>query len=357
MAGTDYILQRQEEKFADELAHLKKSDKKPRPPQWNLSPWAVVQYIMGGKVGKKTITPKYYGSRRIIEMAVATLASDRALLLMGVPGTAKTMVAEHLSAAISGDSSLVIQATAGTDELAIRYSWNYAELLTNGPSEKAVVASPLMHAMEEGKIARIEELTRMNSEVQDALISILSEKVIQIPELNQPVRAQRGFNLIATANDRDRGVNPLSGALQRRFNTIYMELPTDLELEVQIVSQRVQELGQQIALPEEHLPEKEILRLATIFKELREGKTMNGLQKLRSPSSILSTAEAISIMNNARILAHHFGEGQVTAQEVALHLPGAVVKNDEDQKVWDEYKESVIRQRPEWTDLYDALNT
>src|SRR5882672_1954223 len=199
-----------EQSFVDELAALADQDDRPRPPSWSLSPWAVVTYLMGGTLPDGTvISPKYVGSRRLIEVADATLATDRALLLLGVPGTAKTWVSEHLAAAISGDSTLLIQGTSGTAEEAIRYGWNYARLLAEGPSRAALVPSPVMTAMAEGRIARVEELTRIPSDVQDALITILSEKSLPIPELGGETLAVRGFNLIATANDRDRGVNDL----------------------------------------------------------------------------------------------------------------------------------------------------
>src|SRR2546423_3807523 len=209
-----------EQQYAQELAALAKADDRPRPANWNLSPWAVATYLLGGKLQSGfEITPKYIGSRRLIEIAVATLATDRALLLLGVPGTAKTWVSEHLAAAVSGDSTLLVQGTAGTPEEAIRYGWNYAQLLANGPSRDALVPSAVMRAMAEGMTARVEELTRMPADVQDALITILSEKTLPIPELGQEVQAVRGFNLIATANDRDRGGNELSSALRPRFKT------------------------------------------------------------------------------------------------------------------------------------------
>ncbi len=173
-----------------------------------------------------------------MEVAVASFVTDRALLLVGVPGTANTWVSEHLAAAISGDSTLLVQGTAGMSEDALRYGWNYARLLAEGPSEAAMVPSPVMSGMQNGKLVRLEELTRIPSDVQDALITILSEKILPIPELNKEVQAVRGFNIIATANDRDKGVNELSSALRRRFNTVVLPLPATLEEEVRIVTDR-----------------------------------------------------------------------------------------------------------------------
>src|SRR6185312_8540295 len=244
--------QHAEQEFAGELAALAAADDRARPPNWKLSPWAVRTYVLGGKLADGfQIKPKYVGNARLIEIAVATLATDRALLLLGVPGTAKSWVAEHLAAAISGDSTLLVQGTAGTDENALRYGWNYARLLAEGPIPAALVPSPMMKALEAGKIARVEELTRVPSEVQDSLISILSEKTLPIPELGLEVQARRGFNVIATANNRDKGVNDLSSALLRRFNTVVLPLPDSVEDEVAIVSQRVAEMGRALALPAE----------------------------------------------------------------------------------------------------------
>src|SRR5881409_2581191 len=219
--------------YANELAALLRTDDRPKPPNWRLSPWAAAQYLLGGTLAVGTqITPKYIGNKRTIEIAVATLATDRALLLLGVPGTAKTWVSEHLAAAICGDSTLLVQGTAGTPEEAIRYGWNYARLLADGPSRDALVPSPVMRAMEIGRLVRVEELTRMPSDVQDALITILSEKTLPVPELGEELQATRGFNVIATANDRDRGVNELSSALRRRFNTVVLPVPASADEEV-----------------------------------------------------------------------------------------------------------------------------
>src|SRR5437588_2386724 len=205
---TTVLREHAEHQFAGELEALAMSDKRQRPPNWNMSPWAVATYLLGGKLDDGfEVSPKYIGNKGIIEMAIATLTTDRALLLLGVPGTAKTWVSEHLAAAISGDSTLLVQGTAGTPEEAIRYGWNYARLLADGPSRAALVESPVLRAMADGMIARVEELTRMPSDVQDSLITVLSERTLPIPELGGEQQARKGFNVIATANDRDRGVN------------------------------------------------------------------------------------------------------------------------------------------------------
>jgi MoxR-like ATPase len=345
-----------EGQFAEELAELAKTDTRQRPPNWKLSPWAVVTYILGGKLDNGfVVTPKYIGGRRLMEVAVATLATDRALLLLGVPGTAKTWVSEHLAAAISGTSTLLIQGTAGTAEESIRYGWNYARLLAEGPSEKALVPSPVMIAMREGKLARVEELTRIPAEVQDTLITILSEKTLPIPELDSEVQAVKGFNVIATANNRDRGVNELSSALRRRFNTVVLPLPATLDEEVDIVRRRVESLGRALELPAEPPALEEIRRIVTIFRELRGGLTSDGKTKLKSPSGTLSTAEAISVVNNGLALAAHFGDGHLRANDVAAGLVGAVVKDPvQDRIVWQEYLETVAKERKDWKDLYRA---
>jgi MoxR-like ATPase len=341
-----------EDQYADELALLAKDDDRPRPPGWKLSPWAVTTYILGD--GDR-ISPKYVGVRRIVEVAVATLATDRALLLLGVPGTAKTWLSEHLAAAVSGDSTLLVQGTAGTAEEAIRYGWNYARLLAEGPSMEALTPSPVMRAMAEGRVARVEELTRMPSDVQDALITVLSEKTLPIPELNREVQAERGFNVIATANDRDRGVNELSSALRRRFNTVVLPVPATAEEEVDIVSRRVTQLGRSLELPETSTGMAEIRRVVTIFRELRSGVTEDGRTKVKSPSGTLSTAEAISVLTSGIALAAHFGDGVLRPSDVASGIVGAVVQEPvSDRVVWREYLETVVRERSDWRDFYRA---
>lgn len=350
------LRQHAEEQFAHELTALAEADDRQRPPNWQLSPWAVATYLMGGTLDSGVeISAKYVGSRRLMEIAIATLATDRALLLYGIPGTGKSWVSEHLAAAIAGNSTRLIQGTAGTSEEAIRYGWNYAQLLAKGPSMDAIVQSPLMNAMATGKIARVEELTRIPADVQDTLITVLSEKTLPIAELGAEVQAQKGFNVIATANNRDKGVNELSSALKRRFNTVILPVPSHVDEEIQIVQARVKSLGRALELPAEAPALSEIQRIVTIFRELRNGVTEDGKTKLKSPSGTLSTAEAISVVNSGMALAAHFGNGNLDAEDLAAGIQGAVVKDPvQDAVVWKEYLETVVKEREGWIDIYRA---
>lgn len=346
-----------ERKYQAELSALAAADTAARPPGWKLSPKAVETYVMGAAapVGGVTITPKYVGDRALVQVAIATLASDRALMLAGEPGTAKSWLSEHLAAAISGTSALVVQGTAGTSEEHLKYGWNYALLLAEGPSERALVPSPVLRAMREGQCARLEEITRTSAEIQDSLISILSEKQTSIPELGQVVTAQRGFNLIATANTRDRGVNEMSAALKRRFNFVTVPVVEDLEQELAIVTRREAELRTDYQVGA--APPAELARmLVTVFQELRAGLTKDGKTKVKTPTAVLSTAEAISVLFHSGILAQSFGGSAVTAAEVTRSLVGAIAKeNADDVKVLREYVETVAKGRPgPWKELHAA---
>lgn len=327
----------------EELERLKAWDRWSKPIGWQLSPKAVETFIMGEP--SLGVRPKFVGDRERVQVAIATLVSDRALLLVGEPGTAKSWLSEHLSAAICGTSQLTIQGTAGTTEDQIKYSWNYALLIAEGPSERALVPSPVLVAMRKGQIARFEEVTRCASEVQDALISILSEKAMAIPELEQIQYAQRGFNIIATANTRDRGVNEMSSALKRRFNFVELPVLADLEQEVQIVRQRAQEMLSEQGLPTE-LPDDVVETLVTVFQELRQGQTLDGSQKVKRPSTVMSTAEAVSVLFGGCLLANYFGEGKVNGSHLMNLLVGAIAKEDKsDTEALSEYLETVVRKR------------
>jgi MoxR-like ATPase len=353
---TDMLRLPAEQTHAAELEALR-AEPGPRPQGWAMSPRAAVTYLMGGKAANGTaISAKYVGDKRLIETAIATLATDRALLLLGVPGTAKSWVSEHLAAAVSGDSTMVIQCTAGTDENQIRYGWNYAELLAHGPSRQALVPTPLFRAMEGGRLCRLEELTRMGSDVQDTLITVLSEKMMPIPELNEAVYARRGFNVIATANNRDKGVNELSSALKRRFNVVVLPLPNDMEQEIAIVTRRVGEMAQSLDLPAPKNVAQEVARVVAVFRELRSGATLDGKMTLKTPSGTLSTAEAIAVMVGGLSQAAFFNDGRLSAEGVAPNMIGAIVKDPvQDKAVLEEYLETVMKKRPEYAEYYRML--
>mgnify|MGYP001046476216 CR=1 FL=1 len=346
-----------EELYQRELEALISAERDPIPTGWRMSPKSVLTYLTGNTSVKGVeITPKYMGSRRLVEIAIATLVTDRALLLIGEPGTAKSWLSEHLAAAVNGDSTKVVQGTAGTTEEQIRYSWNYAMLIARGPSMEAMVKTPVYRAMETGSIARVEEISRCASEVQDALISILSEKRLSVPELGLEVPAAKGFSVIATANTRDKGVNDMSAALKRRFNIVVLPTPADMETEMDIVRTRVAQLSSGLDLNAKKPDTDAVEKVVTIFRELRKGATLDGKQKLKTTSGVLSTAEAISLLTNAMALAGSFGGGTITDEDLAAALQGAVVKDEEQDKVcWKEYLENVMKKRGSaWLGLYRA---
>jgi MoxR-like ATPase len=345
--------------YAEELRELAAADKEPRPPGWKLSPRAVRSFICG--CDRPQITRKFYGDDTLVERAVIGLAGNRGLLLVGEPGTAKSMLSELLTAAVSGTSTNVIQGSAGTTEDNIKYSWNYALLLEQGPSLKALVASPLYVGMRDGLPVRFEEITRCPPEIQDALVSVLSEKVLIVPELDGPDRvllARPGFNVIATANVRDRGVHEMSSALKRRFNFETVHPIRELELEVELVQRECQRLLAE-ARAEVAVERPVIELLVTAFHDLREGKTGEGTQ-VEKPTAVLSTAEAVSVGMSAGLDAFYYGEGRLTPDRVTRHLAGAVLKDSPDdlQKL-KHYFDVVVRQRSKavggpWTEFLTA---
>ena len=348
MENTEFQRLPEEELFQKEIDALIAAEKEPIPTGWKMSPRSVLKYITGGEVNGIEITPKYIGNDRLVEIAIATLVTDRALLLIGEPGTAKSWLSEHLAAAINGDSTKVVQGTAGTTEEHIRYSWNYAMLIAKGPSKEAMLKSPIYRAMETGTIARLEEISRCASEVQDALISILSEKRLSVPELAFELPAKKGFSIIATANTRDKGVNEMSAALKRRFNIVVLPSPANIQTEIDIVRSRISQLSNSLELRAEMPNDELIENVITIFRELRNGKTLDNTQKLKTTTGVLSTAEAISLLANSMALAASFGNGKIEDYDIAAALQGAIVKDEEKDKIaWKEYLENVMKKRGE----------
>jgi MoxR-like ATPase len=334
-----------EQLHAEELSRLAQTDSGAKPEGWRLSPRAVRAFVVGDdKLGVKR---KFFGDDALIDRCIVTLMSDRGLLLVGEPGTAKSMLSELLCAAISGRTGCVIQGTAGTTEDQIKYSWNYALLLAEGPTPRALVRGPMFEAMREGMLCRFEEVTRVQPEIQDSLISLLSEKLLHVPELDGDdgmVFAARGFNVLATANIRDRGVHEMSSALKRRFNFETVRPIADRKLETQLVREQTEALLKRARVEVELQPDVVDL-LVTAFHDLRQGVTSEGIV-VEKPTAVMSSAEAVSVGYAACLDAHYFGDGSVAGEHIARQLIGTVLKdNPEDGKKLRHYFDVVVKQR------------
>lgn len=342
----------------EELAALIESDQGRVPSGWKMSPRAVCTYIMGGEVNGTIITPKYLGAQRVIEVAIATLLTERTLLLVGHPGTAKSRVSEHLAAAISGDSTRSIQGTMGTAEANITYGWNVGQTSSQGLSRDALVPSPIYRAMEAGSIARFEALGRCPLAVQDALIPIVAERRLLIPELDADVVARPGFGLIATCTTYKRGASPLSVALQGHMNQVELAPPDSEAVEVEVVRMQVRAELKRLGIALKSPYDDQLEKVVRVLRELRSGQTADGKSMLKTPSGELSGTEVIAMLTNSMALASHFGDGVVCDEDLALGLTRLVVKKPaQDQLVWREYLENVMKKRDaSWKGLYRACS-
>ncbi len=333
--------------YRDELSRLAEHDgDAPRPAGWRLTPRSVIAFVLGDEtLGTE---PKFVGRRSFIECCIVALATSRGLMMIGEPGTAKSWLSELLAAAVSGDSTLTIQGSAGTTDDAIKYSWNYALLLAEGPTERALVPAPLLRGMREGKLVRFEEITRCPLEVQDGLLSVLSDRVLHVPELRddaeRTVYARGGFNVIATANTRDRGVNEMSAALKRRFNFETVHPIDDVAAEMELVKRETDRLLERAGIPVQLPPDKTEL-LVTTFHELRRGKTGDG-EAIEPLSTVMSTAEAVGVGVAAGIHAYYYGDGEVGADHLVQNMVGSALKDaDEDKKKLRHYFDHVVKRR------------
>ena len=354
------LRQHAETQFAEELAELAKADDRQRPPNWKLSPWAVRTYLLGGTLANGfEVTPKYIGNGAADRDRRRDAGHrPRAAALWACRARPRAGCRSTWPRRSAGDSTLLVQGTAGTDEAAIRYGWNYARLLAEGPSLDALVASPMMRAMREGKIARVEELTRIPADVQDTLITILSEKTLPIPELDDRGAGAQGLqrhrHRQQPRQGRQRAVQRAACAASTRSSC---RCRTRSTRRSRSSSGASPQLGRALELPAEQPALEEIRRVVTIFRELRDGVTADGKTKLKSPSGTLSTAEAISVINAGLAMAAYFGDGALRAADIAAGLTGAVVKDPvQDRVVWLEYLETVVKERDGWKDLYRACH-
>lgn len=367
-----------EERYAEQLMFLRAVDTAPKPAGWLLSPERVVDFLCGtrgeairapasadllpGIPKSLVLEPKFVGSRALVERCVVTLAGERGLLLVGQPGTAKSMLGELLAAAISGTSALMIQGTAGANEDHLRYGWNYAMLLDRGPRPEALVPSPVFTAMRTGRLVRIEEITRCLPEVQDALISVLSERRMMIPELEGVdgcIFAAPGFNVIATANLRDRGVSEMSAALKRRLNFETVPPIADAKKEIELVRSRAVAVLNDSGTTA-NVDARLLEILVRTFRDLREGRTEEGWNVER-PAAVMSTAEAVTVVAAITRQGAFFPAQKDPVSLLPGYLLGVVLKDgQEDRDRLLAYWDGPIRRRGEsdalWKRMYELRN-
>ncbi|MCG7529049.1 AAA family ATPase [Streptomyces sp. OfavH-34-F] len=347
-----------EVRYAAELAALREADRDPRPPGWELSLRAARRFVVGDP--EAGIGRKFVGNPSLVDRALVTLATSRGLMLVGEPGTAKSLLSELIAAAVSGDSTLTVQGGAATTEDQIKYGWNYALLVAEGPSTRSLVPAPMLRGMAEGRLVRFEEITRCPLEVQDSLLSLLSERVVAIPELSGPdgmVFARQGFNVIATANTRDRGVNEMSAALKRRFNFETVFPIPDLDTELELVEAEVARLlaNSGVGPP----PDRDVLEvLVATFRELRAGAgAQDGRGGGDRPTAVMSTAEAVSVAHAVGVRGWYLRGEPGNAADVVACLAGTAAKDSPDDLArLRRYLEQQAgrRRTPQWQALYDA---
>jgi len=332
--------------FRSELDKLISMDPGPVPPGWQLSPRAVEKFLLGDD--KLGIERKFVADRALVVRIIISLCTSRGCLLVGEPGTAKSWLSELLAAAISGTSTLTLQGGAISQVSQLLYSWNESLLYSGGPSRKALVPTPLLRGMMEGKLVRFEEIARCPQALQDALLSVLSDRVVVVPELTGDdgvILAKNGFNLVATSNSVDEGLHKMSAALKRRMDFEEIRPIRNLTDEMGVIMREAANANRRAGV-EVALDEAVVEVLATLFHELRNGQTLDGRSTDRLAGAALSTAEAVAVAHAASLNAWYYGGGAMTIQHLMHHIVGSALKDQpEDRRRLRHYFETAVAPR------------
>ncbi|WP_303289185.1 AAA family ATPase [Marinobacter sp. SS5-14b] len=332
--------------YRHELDKLMSTDPGPIPPGWKLSPRGVEKFLLGDE--KLGIERKFVADRAMVVRIIISLCTSRGCLLVGEPGTAKSWLSELLAAAISGDSTLALQGGAISQVSQLLYSWNESILRNEGPTRNALVASPLLRGMMEGRLVRFEEIARCPQSLQDAILSVLSDRVVVVPELpgeDGVILAREGFNLVATSNSVDEGVHKMSAALKRRMDFEEIRPIRSLTDEMDVVMQEVRKANLRAGI-DVALDQSVVEILVTLFHELRNGQTLDGRSTDRLAGAALSTAEAVSVAHAASLNAWYYGGGAMTVEHMIHHIIGSALKDQpDDRRRLKHYFETVVAQR------------
>jgi MoxR-like ATPase len=341
--------------YADELERLAASDPHPVPPGWKMSPIAVEKFVGGDEA--LGMERKFVAEPGVVTRVVISLCTGLGALLVGPPGTAKSWLSELLAAAISGDSSLSVQGGAVSEIDQLLYTWNKAVVEKSGPVPEALVPSPVMRGMREGRIVRFEELARCPQPLQDALLTILSDRMITIPEFEGEsgvVQSRAGFNIIATSNSVDAGLFEMSAALKRRLNFESVKPIRHVDDETEVVRHEIVKRNRQSAI-EVEISDQVLEILVTIFHELRNGQTLDGRSTDRLAGASMSTAEAVNVAHAICVHAFYYGDRVMTIDSLLHFLVGTAMKDKpEDRRRFRHYFETeVVRKKgSHWAEAY-----
>jgi len=342
--------------YAKQLKQLSTIDQDPVPPGWKLSPLAVEKFILGDE--SLEIERKFVAPKGLVTRVIVTLATNRGAMLIGKPGTAKSLLSELLSTAISGSSELTIQGGTITNINQLLYSWNEALLKATGPCLDALIPSPLYQGMAEGKLVRFEEIARCSPKIQDGLLSLMSERQITIPELTGKdaiLYAREGFNIIASSNTIDEGVYKMSAALKRRMNFETIIPIQNLNDEMDVIHRESEKLLKSSGV-DLKIPFQTIEALATIFHELRNGQTLNGRSTDRLASAVMSTAEAVTVAHALGVHAYYYCDGKIKSSDLMYFIIGAAIKdNKDDRRRMRHYFETEVSQKEghDWKEIFN----